>query len=215
MRILALEFSSRRRAAAIVQMAGGRSSVLAQIADEDFRGKTGPMLMNEVLERTRLSPDEIDRIGVGLGPGSYTGIRSSLAIAQGWHLGRGTGVVGISTVELLARQCARTELANTVQIVIDAQRKEVYSAVYQISGGEPKVMRELEIVSQEALRPAPGTTILGPEASRFHPGAKDFFPDPVLLAELAANQSPVPPENLQPIYLRPTTFVKAPPPRRI
>lgn len=215
MKILALEFSSLRRAVAIVEVTGQKATILAQAADQDFRGKPGPSLVDHAMRACKLAPPEIDRIALGLGPGSYTGIRSALAIAQGWQLGRGLPVIGISTADLLAEQCARAGGAGNIQIIIDAQRKEVYSAIYHLADGRPERVRPLEIIPQDALHLAPDTRMFGPEAARLHPQAAELFPDAVLLAELAAREQPHgPAESLTPIYLRPTTFVKAPPPRK-
>ena len=215
MKILALEFSSPKRAVAILDMGDDASRILAEIVDSDFRGKPGVLLLQQALAMAGISPAGIDRIAVGLGPGSYTGIRSALAIAQGWHLGGHTPVVGISTVEILAWQCAEAKLGQRVEIIIDAQRKELYSAVYEVSSATPKNIRELTILPAAALTAQPGTIIAGPEASRFVPDAREVFPSAVLLAKLAASHPPAPPESLEPIYLRPVSFVKAPPPRFI
>jgi tRNA threonylcarbamoyl adenosine modification protein YeaZ len=59
-------------------------------------------LVEEALRQARCEREEIETIAVGLGPGSYTGIRGAIALAQGWQLGRGVNVIGLSSVECLA-----------------------------------------------------------------------------------------------------------------
>ena len=59
-------------------------------------------------------------IAVGLGPGSYTGIRAAIAVAQGWQLARGIKLLGINSVECLAAQAQAGKIFGRVNVVIDA-----------------------------------------------------------------------------------------------
>lgn len=67
--------------------------------------------------------DGIDRIGVTVGPGSFTGLRVGLSFAQGLGAALGRPVVGISTLQALA---ASVEAAGPVAAVVDARRGQVY-----------------------------------------------------------------------------------------
>jgi tRNA threonylcarbamoyladenosine biosynthesis protein TsaB len=108
MKILAVEFSSPARNVAILQCGDGTSpALLARAAETSVRRALG--LVSEALETARCEREELDAIAVGLGPGSYTGIRGAIALAQGWQLGRGVQLLGISSVECLAAQAAEEE----------------------------------------------------------------------------------------------------------
>ncbi|HEX7145558.1 MAG TPA: tRNA (adenosine(37)-N6)-threonylcarbamoyltransferase complex dimerization subunit type 1 TsaB [Gaiellaceae bacterium] len=72
---------------------------------------------------------ELDGIAVGIGPGSFTGIRIGLATARGLALALGVPVAGVSTLDALA---AGAPLALPV---IDARRGEVF-----VLQGEPRVL---------------------------------------------------------------------------
>ena len=72
-------------------------------------------------------------IAVGLGPGSYTGIRVAISMAQGWQLARGVKLLGVSSAECLAAQAQAEKIFGRVNVVIDAQRNEFYLATYEIS----------------------------------------------------------------------------------
>jgi len=82
-------------------------------------------------------------------------------------------------------------------------------------------VRELEPVRladrDEVLnRMRAGETILGPELSDEWPAARQLFPDAAMIGQLASQRTDfVAGERLEPIYLRETRFVKAPPPRVI
>ncbi len=69
----------------------------------------------------------IGRVAVGVGPGSFTGVRIGMATAKGLALGQGIALVGVSSLVALARPLAWVE--RTVIAALDARRGEVYSAV--------------------------------------------------------------------------------------
>src|SRR5215467_1746824 len=110
MRILAFEFSSSQRSVAILQVRSPSGpTVLAAEVVESGNVSTRPMAMiEEVLRQAGLEREQVECVAVGLGPGSYTGVRTAIALAQGWELGRAVKLIGISSAECLAAQ-ARTE----------------------------------------------------------------------------------------------------------
>jgi len=63
-------------------------------------------------------------LAVGLGPGSYTGIRVALSIAQGWQLAGGVKLLGLSSVECVAAQAQAEKISGRVNVLIDAQRND-------------------------------------------------------------------------------------------
>lgn len=71
---------------------------------------------------------EIDRVGVGIGPGSFTGIRVALATAQGICLGRGIDLHGIDSLALMAAGLPD----GRYHFALDARLGEVYQAVYLV-----------------------------------------------------------------------------------
>src|SRR6185312_3486306 len=124
MKILALEFSSPQRSVAIVQ----RNDF-----QESLSGSNEPFAMiDEALRAAKIEREQIECIAIGLGPGSYTGIRVALSIAQGWQLGRGVKLLGISSVEAIAHKAQAEKIYGTVNIIVDAQRNELYLATYRI-----------------------------------------------------------------------------------
>jgi tRNA threonylcarbamoyladenosine biosynthesis protein TsaB len=88
MRTLGLEFSSEHRSAAVwvpaTPAAPARSGFAAQTVGRSTRAFT---LIEEALDKAGITRDEIERIAIGLGPGSATGIRTAISIAQGWQVG--------------------------------------------------------------------------------------------------------------------------------
>jgi tRNA threonylcarbamoyladenosine biosynthesis protein TsaB len=212
MTILALEFSSSQRSVALAR----DGAVLADATETGERGTNAFGMIEKVLASAKIGREEVECLAVGLGPGSYTGIRVALAIAQGWQLARGVKLLGIGSVECLAAQAQAEKISGRVNVVIDAQRGEFYLATYVISVAGVQEVEPLKIVTamEVASRAGAGETLIGPEVTEWFPTAKNLFPQAVMLAVLAASRTGfVAGEKLEPVYLRETNFVKTPPGR--
>ena len=120
---------------------GERSSRAASVlADAD-----------ELLRAAGAAPGDLDRVVVGIGPGSFTGLRIGLAAARGLAFGLEVPVAGVSTLDALAAG------APGALPVIDARRREVFT----LAGGEPVV------VAPADLELGPGTVRVGDGAVRY------------------------------------------------
>jgi tRNA threonylcarbamoyladenosine biosynthesis protein TsaB len=209
MTILALEFSSARRSVALAR----DGAVLAEAVEQTgARGTHAFALLEKVLADAKISRGEVEVVAVGLGPGSYTGIRGAIAVAQGWQLATGVKLLGVSSVESLAAQAQAKKIFGRVNLAIDAQRGEFYLATWEISGPQRQELSPLVIVpaAEIAARLAAGEICAGPEMERA------LFPSAATVARLAAGRTDfLPGEILEPIYLRETSFVKAPPGRLV
>jgi len=204
MTILAFEFSSAQRSVALAC----DGVVLSEAAESGGHRVTNAFgLTEKVLAEAKVSRAEIEVIAVGIGPGSYTGIRAAIAIAQGWQLATGVNLLGISSAECLAAQAQAAKMFGRVNVFIDAQRGEFYMAGWEISEGGRKEISGLKIVAAAEIEAMPSTHAIcvGPETGKI------LFPSAAMLAQLAATRTDfVAGEKLEPIYLRETTFVKAP-----
>ena len=208
MTILALEFSSDRRSVALAR--GG--VVLSEAAEQTGGRVTNAFgLIENVLAEGKVAREEIEVMAVGLGPGSYTGIRAAIAVAQGWQLARVIQLLGVGSTEALAAQAQAENMCGRINVVTDAQRGEFYLAEWEISADKRVETGPLRIVTaaEMAARTATQQLSVGPAAGKI------MYPSAAMIARLAAGrQDFVPGEQLEPIYLRETTFVKAPIVRR-
>jgi tRNA threonylcarbamoyladenosine biosynthesis protein TsaB len=159
----------------------------------------------------------VERLAVGLGPGSFVGIRIGIATARGLAASTGLPVSGVCTLDALGRALGgpagpeRDSLA-----VLDARRGEVFAAFYSPAGErpwEPLVAAPVELAERAAELPEPPLAA-GSGAVRFRDELASRGvevpedDDPVhrvaarhvcALAEAAADRSD---ERLEPIYLR-------------
>jgi tRNA threonylcarbamoyladenosine biosynthesis protein TsaB len=213
MTILALEFSSPQRSVAVAR--GG--NVLAEAGETGgHHGVFG--MIEKVLAAAKIEREQIEVIVVGLGPGSYTGIRSAISVAQGWQLAREVKLLGVSSTGAIAKQAQAEKIFGRVNVVVDAQRSEFYRATWEISASKCAEIKPLKIVTPAEIgeRADANEILVGPEATRWFPDGKDLFPRAATLATLAATQNDfIAGEKLEPVYLREANFVKSPPARII
>ena len=215
MTILALEFSSPQRSVAVLR-AGGAAAVV-EVIESGGNATNAFAMIESALRAAKLEREQIEGIAVGLGPGSYTGIRVALSMAQGWHLARGVRLAGIGSAECLAEQARAENLFGRVNVVIDAQRNEIYLAGYEVSAAGCREIEPLKILPEAEikLRLNKGGIFIGPEVTKWYSDGRIMFPRAAMLAELAARRDAFAAgENLEPIYLRETNFVKSPPRQR-
>ena len=218
MKILSLEFSSHQRSVAVLD-ADGRGSVLttSQVVDASPGKSMMPLGMVEsALQQAGLEREHIGCVAVGLGPGSYTGVRVAIALAQGWQLARGVKLLGISSASCVAAQSLRDGFMGRLSVVVDAQREEFYLAAYEINATGLREVEPLRLASMAEAREREdaGEVLIGPDVTRWFKGGHVVFPRAATLGGLAYEQQEfVQGEKLEPIYLRETKFVKAPPTR--
>jgi tRNA threonylcarbamoyladenosine biosynthesis protein TsaB len=80
---------------------------------------------------------DIGTVAVSIGPGSYTGLRIGITAAKTVAWALGCDLVGVSTLEALAREAVQSAPEGTRRLVpvVDARQREVYAAVFDLEGG--------------------------------------------------------------------------------
>jgi tRNA threonylcarbamoyladenosine biosynthesis protein TsaB len=179
-----------------------------------------------VLDAGGVRLDEIDRFAVGLGPGSFSGIRIAIAAVSALALPAHVPVAGVSSATALARQMMPGSASGSVAVIGDARRKRLWMAVYDQDALQETI--PLCLVPLEALRDRlpRDCTVVSPDWDRLdavlRPLAEEGWdvitevrsPTAEAVARLAAAQpatelaTPLAPP--QPLYLHPAVFV---PPR--
>lgn len=208
MTMLALEFSSDRRSVALARA----GVVLAEaVQHTESRATNAFALIEKVLAETKIAREEIKAIAVGLGPGSYTGIRAAIALAQGWQLARGVKLIGVGSAAALAGRAQSEQIFGRMNVMIDAQRGEFYLATWEISATDCREISPLKITSASEIEmgKAAGGIFIGPES------VPKMFPTATEIARWAQTKYSDVDVALEPIYLRATSFVKAPPSREL
>jgi tRNA threonylcarbamoyladenosine biosynthesis protein TsaB len=140
-RILALDTSTRSLTIALLKD-GQLEGEVHSIAERNHSLYLIPSIQTMLREKG-LKPSDIDAVAVGIGPGSYTGVRIGVTVAKTIAWTVGVPVVGVSSLQALAlggmRLGAGKQEGSEVQWfvpLIDARRKQAYAAVYTMGVGE-------------------------------------------------------------------------------
>lgn len=158
-------------------------------------------LVAEVMAEAGLGFDRLDRIGVTVGPGSFTGLRVGIAFAKGLSTALGVPAVGIGALEALAATAPK----GLTVAAIDARRGQIYFQAFSdtVALSDPEAFSLDDAMTRLAVLGCEGpVAILGSAAQALAGRASDGpeAPDPADIARLAAARALSP---LQPLYLRP------------
>jgi tRNA threonylcarbamoyladenosine biosynthesis protein TsaB len=152
--------------------------------------------VDALLRQAGAHPSALDRLAVGVGPGSFTGVRIGLAVARGLALSLDLPGSGVSTLAVLATG------APGALPVIDAKRREVFTLL----DGEPRVLAPQELPIEV------GRVCVGDGATRYRalleergavvPPDDDerHLPRARFHVTLAGEARPV--DELEPLYIR-------------
>jgi tRNA threonylcarbamoyladenosine biosynthesis protein TsaB len=168
-------------------------------------------LIDEAMAASGLTAENLDRIAVTVGPGSFTGLRIGIAAARGLALVADKPAIGIGTLAVHAEAARNVVGAKPVMAVIDAGRGELYGALYAADGSEraPPQAASAQVFAsllpKDAVIAGSGADLLVaalPMDVRADIAHRDRSPDVAALCRLALAASPQssPP---RPLYLRP------------
>ena len=132
MKILGIETSVKIGSLALIE-----GDDLVARSDIDTRLNHSARLipvLNELLQTAGWGIDDLDGVGVGLGPGSFTGIRVGLAAGQGIAFGASIPLIGIGRCSAMARGSSAP--VGPVVTLLDAGRGRVYGAGYRKSADD-------------------------------------------------------------------------------
>ena len=162
-------------------------------------------MVQAVLYKAQSGFDVIDLIVVTVGPGAFTGLRLGMAAAQGFGIALEKPVVGLTTLDVLARQFFKTrklEEGQRLCVLIETKRQDFYCGFYNRDGradGLPQALDADEIKAQ------PGHVVyIGDALERFGEGEAGFeLPDPCLMATMGLEKfEREGASDIAPLYLR-------------
>ena len=110
-----------------------------------------PKAVDQLLTQAGISINQLDAIGFGRGPGSFTGIRIATGFAHGTALATDIGLIPLSSLDTLARTAHRLTQKTHLLTAIDAKIGEVYWAEYQASANTFIEGTSIEPVTTEQL----------------------------------------------------------------
>lgn len=150
MKFLALDTSTE--ACSVALALDGQILALDEVCPQQHSKRILPMLQ-QLLSDAGVSLYQLDGIIFGRGPGSFTGVRIGVSVAQGLAFGADLPVFGVSTLAAMAQAAAEQQNATEVIAAIDARMAEVYIAAFTLD--EAGLMQAItpEIAAKPAALP--------------------------------------------------------------
>ena len=219
MRILAIDTATE--ACSVALWNDGTTFAHFELCPREHTQRILP-LVRAALADADVKLTDLDALAFGRGPGSFTGVRIGIGIAQGLALGAELPMIGVSTLATMAQGAWRKTGATRVLAAIDARMGEVYWAEYQRDadgvwhGEETEAVLKPEAVSERLLQLDGSWAMVGtgwgawPELAAnspltltdgemLLPTAEDMLP---IALQLFAAQKWVAVEQAEPVYLR-------------
>lgn len=160
--ILALDTATEACSVALLHQ--GKTTFIDELSPRTHTQRILPMV-DELLTQAGISVQQIDVLAFGRGPGSFTGVRVGVGIAQGVALGAELPVVPVSNLLTMAEEAYQTLNANSVIALIDARMNEVYFAQFERTeqGWQTQVVEQVcspeKAIAQ--MQPTQNTVIVG------------------------------------------------------
>lgn len=146
MKVLALDTSTLMTTCGLVEngIVLGEFSIYQDMSHSE---KLIPMI-KELLDRLRIPIKDIDLYGVGIGPGSFTGLRIGAATMKSLAHVFDKPMVGVGSLESLAFNLVGNEI---IVPILDARRDRVYRAIYSFNQGKLKEIKGPDVVHLDRL----------------------------------------------------------------
>lgn len=150
MKFLALDTSTE--ACSVALALDGQMLALDEVCPQQHSKRILPMVQ-QLLADAGVNLHQLDGIIFGRGPGSFTGVRIGVSVAQGLAFGADLPVFGVSTLAAMAQAAAAQQNATEVIAAIDARMAEVYIAAFTLD--EAGLMQAItpEIAAKPAALP--------------------------------------------------------------
>lgn len=105
-------------------------------------------MIKETLKENDLDLNDIDALGCGIGPGSFTGVRIAIATVKAFSDAKNIPIVGVNSLEAQAYEVIRIKGKDNCKILslIDAKNENAYMAVYRVNKNKISTYKNPEIV---------------------------------------------------------------------
>jgi tRNA threonylcarbamoyladenosine biosynthesis protein TsaB len=149
MKILALDTATEACSAAL--QIGDQILIREEIAPQAHTKLILPMVQ-ALIDEAQIQLTDLDAIVFGRGPGSFTGVRIGVGIAQGLAYGAGTPLIGVSTLQTLAQGALRRTGCSLAVAAIDARMSEVYLGAFVSHDGLMQPLCDEVVIAPDGVQ---------------------------------------------------------------
>lgn len=211
--ILAIETSTELASAALLY---GDALIVRESMGVQMHAASILPMVQQLLAQAGIVLSRCDVIAFGIGPGSFTGVRTACGVVQGLAFGSDLPVAPVVTLEAMAQACLETVGSEEVLAILDARMEEVYWAQYRhgTHGWQPVIMPTLSAVRDVSPQGAVqacgnGLTVYAQDVAMqtfAAAGLGQVMPHAAQVAALGrralAQGRTVSPQQAQPLYVR-------------
>lgn len=217
MNLLALDTCTENCSAAL--LIDGRVFAVSEITQ---RGHSECILgmLDQLFQQAECHLADMDALVFGRGPGSFTGVRVGVAVAQGIAFAQDLAVLPVSTLAAVAQAAYAKHGVSEISVALDARMSEVYHADFVIKDGLARPVSDEQVSAPENVKPVDGQNWFGAGSgwaayqqtlsdnfadqlqgmdSDIYPSAEAMLP---LAKQMFANNKALPAYQALPVYLR-------------
>ncbi|CAN5558817.1 hypothetical protein BH10PSE7_BH10PSE7_29740 [soil metagenome] len=206
--MILLAFDTAMAACSAAVYDSSRGEILAQASARMDRGHADALapMIRDVMLQAGAAFGDLARIGVTIGPGSFTGVRTGIAMARGFGVALNVPIAGIDTLTAIAQNAPKGE--HPIAVAADARKDELYVAC--LAAGGTLLMPPAVLTAEVALARLPNepSILLGTGAAALMAAAPNRFlrrndgdlPDAARFAPFCANLPLA--GQPEPLYLR-------------
>ena len=208
MKLLALETANEQCSVCIVE----DGTVKFSGFNEQTRAQTQTLLpmIEQGLQHTKLTLEQLDVIAFSRGPGSFSGVRINAAVTQALAWANDLPVAPVSTLQALAQAAYRLHGLTAVTAVLDARMKEVYIASFELD--KNKIMQpvsEEKLLAYDVAQNEIKYTLVGSGAPLLQENVlPTVMADAQDIAKIAQTAPTVEASHALPVYLRDNAWKK-------
>ncbi|OUR63631.1 tRNA (adenosine(37)-N6)-threonylcarbamoyltransferase complex dimerization subunit type 1 TsaB [Methylophaga sp. 42_25_T18] len=118
-------------------------------------------MMDELFKQAESTIADVDAVAFGRGPGSFTGVRVGVGVAQGIAFARDIPVIPVSTLAAVAQGVVDEFDNEHIAVAMDARMGEIYGANYQVVDGLVTLLDEEQVCPPETFKPISEQSWLG------------------------------------------------------
>jgi tRNA threonylcarbamoyladenosine biosynthesis protein TsaB len=109
---------------------GIQVAIKESASDQYIHGESLNLFIQEVVKEAKIELQDLSAVSISSGPGSYTGLRIGVSSVKGLCYGLGIPLIDIPTLESLYFLATKKHPENSICVMLDARRMEVYSQIW-------------------------------------------------------------------------------------